>query len=78
MPADARASVDLLFDTAEPADRDVAEVMAIVAEHGGLDYARKRGEQFARDAEEALAELPDTIARAALYDAIGYVMDRRW
>jgi octaprenyl-diphosphate synthase len=78
MPADARASVDALFRTAEPTDRDVAEVVTIVAEHGGLDYARKRGEQFARDAEEALVELPDTIARAALYDAIGYVMDRRW
>ena len=78
MPAEARASVDALFQAAEPSDRDVAEVVAIVAEHGGLDYARKRGEQFARDAEEALGGLPDTVARAALYDAIGYVMDRRW
>jgi octaprenyl-diphosphate synthase len=78
MSGRARATVDALFRTAEPTDREVAEVMAIVAEYGGLDYARKRGEQFARDAEEALVELPDTVARAALYDAIGYVMDRRW
>jgi octaprenyl-diphosphate synthase len=73
-----RATVETLFETAEPSDREVAEVIAIVAEHGGLDYARKRGEQFAREAEEALAQLPDTAARAALLDSISYVMDRRW
>jgi octaprenyl-diphosphate synthase len=78
MPARARSSVEALFETAEPSDADVREVVALVGEYGGLDYARKRGEQFARDAEEALANLPDTAARAALYDAIGYVMDRRW
>jgi octaprenyl-diphosphate synthase len=78
MPAAARSKVDELFETAEPTDAQVSEVVSIVGEHGGLDYARKRGEQFAREAEEALAGLPDTAARAALYDAIGYVMDRRW
>jgi len=78
MPAAARASVESLFESAEPSDREVSEVVTLVGEYGGLDYARKRGEQFARDAEEALADLPDTAARAALYDAIGYVMDRRW
>ena len=78
MPASARAKVEALFETAEPSDREVSEVVAIVGEHGGLDYARRRGDQYAREAEEALAGLPDTAARAALYDAIGYVMDRRW
>ena len=78
MPAAGRATVEALFETPEPSDREVAEVIAIVTEHGGLDYARKRGEQFAREAEEALAQLPDTAARAALLDSISYVMDRRW
>ena len=53
-------------------------MVGIVGEYGGLEYARRRGEQLARAVEEALAALPDTIYRAALVDAIGYVMDRRW
>ncbi len=74
----ARARVERLFATAEPTDADVAEVVQIVAEAGGLDYARQRGEQFAHEAEAALAGFPDSPARAALADAIAYVMDRRW
>lgn len=74
----ARARVERLFATAEPTDADVAEVVQIVAEAGGLDYARQRGEQFAHEAEAALAGLPESPARAALADAIAYVMDRRW
>ena len=78
MPASARAVVEELFATAEPDDRQVAAVVGIVTEYGGLEYARRRGEQVAREAEEAIAALPDTVARGALLDAIGYVMDRRW
>jgi octaprenyl-diphosphate synthase len=74
----ARDRVNVLFATAEPSDELIDEVVAIVSEHGGLDYARRRGELFAREAEEALAGIPATPARAALADAIGYVMDRRW
>ena len=77
MPSSARARVDELFATAEPLDSDIADVVSIVTEYGGLDYARRRGELFAQQAEEALSTLPESPARAALYDAIGYVMDRR-
>jgi octaprenyl-diphosphate synthase len=72
-----RARVDALFATVEPTDEQIADVISIVAEHGGLEYARHRGEQLAQDAEEALATLPDTPARSALLDIIAYVMDRR-
>jgi octaprenyl-diphosphate synthase len=78
MSGAARSSVEALFATATPNDAQVSEVIALVGEYGGLDYARRRGEQFAREAEEALAGLPDTVARSALYEAIGYVMERRW
>jgi octaprenyl-diphosphate synthase len=78
MPAPARAAVEALFATPEPGDLEIADVVASVAEYGGLEYARKRGEEFAQEAEEALAGLPATPARAALSDAIAYVMDRRW
>ena len=73
----ARARVDTLFAADVPDDRDIAEVIGIVKEYGGLDYARRRGERFAEEAHESLSGLPDTPARAALTEAIGYVMDRR-
>ena len=60
-----------------PADAQIGEVITLVSEAGGIDSARRRGEQFASEAEEALDGLPDTPARTALADAIPYVMDRR-
>jgi octaprenyl-diphosphate synthase len=72
-----RARVDALFAAPEPGDHLVAEVVGIVADAGGLDYARQRGEQFAQEAEESLAALPSSPARAALTEAIVYVMQRR-
>ena len=77
MTAAERAVVDKLFSEAEPDDRDIATVVDIVSERGGLEYARRRGEEFARDAESALAVLPETEARTALLDAITYVLERR-
>ena len=77
MTAAERSVVDTLFSAAEPDDRDIATVVEIVTERGGLEYARRRGEEFARDAESALASLPETEARTALLDAIAYVLERR-
>jgi octaprenyl-diphosphate synthase len=77
MPAAHRARVDALFATADPSDELVADVVAIVVDAGGIDYARREGERFARDAKGAAAGLPDSPARGALIDAIDYVMDRR-
>ena len=73
-----RDRVEALFSETEPSTEAIAGVVRLVSESGGLEYARRRGEQFAREAEEALAGLPDTVARNALYDTIGYVMERRW
>jgi octaprenyl-diphosphate synthase len=78
MPASDRARVEALFAAPEPEDDAIAEVIALVAAHGGLEYALRRGEQFAREAEEALAELPDSPAKGSLVDTISYVVDRRW
>ena len=78
MPASARARVDALFATAEPDDEAITEVVEIVRDHGGLDYARRRADQFSREAEDALADLPDCAARTALTDSIAYVVERRW
>jgi octaprenyl-diphosphate synthase len=73
-----RQVVGRLFETPEPGDAQVAEVIARVGEYGGLEYARRRAEQYAREAEEALDALPETVARASLADAISYVLERRW
>ena len=77
MPAAARRRVDALFANPDPDDGLIAEVVDIVRGEGGLEYARRRGEDFAQQAEEALAELPESVYRNSLAESIGYVMDRR-
>ncbi|MEO7455138.1 MAG: polyprenyl synthetase family protein, partial [Gemmatimonadaceae bacterium] len=72
-----RQRVETLFATDVPTDEQVSEVVALVASVGGIEDARRRGEEFAQEAESALDHLPDTPARTALADAILYVMDRR-
>jgi octaprenyl-diphosphate synthase len=73
----ARGRVDALFADESPSDALVAEVVGIVSAAGGLDYARRRGAEFAEEANDALRKLPATPVRAALADAIVYVMERR-
>jgi octaprenyl-diphosphate synthase len=77
MPSAHRTRVDALFAAHAPSDDLVADVVAIVVNAGGIDYARGEGERFAHEAEAALAQVPDSPSRAALVDAIAYVMDRR-
>ena len=69
--------MEALFAAEAPTDEQIHEVIALVTEVGGIDAARRRGEQYALEADAALRSLPDTPARAALADAILYVMDRR-
>jgi octaprenyl-diphosphate synthase len=73
----ARGTVEALFASESPTDTQIADVVGLVTEAGGIDAARRRGEQYAQEAEEALAGLPESPARTALADAILYVMDRR-
>ncbi|MEO6446867.1 MAG: polyprenyl synthetase family protein [Gemmatimonadaceae bacterium] len=74
----ARRVVEQLFSTEEPSDEQVAEVVSVVRDAGGLEYARNRGVQFAAEAEASLATLPESSARNALYDTLPYVLDRRF
>jgi len=57
-------------------EAQIGRVVEIVSDRGGLDYARRRGDEYAREAEMALVDLPDTPARGALHDAIAYALDR--
>jgi octaprenyl-diphosphate synthase len=72
-----RARVEALFAEETPGDTLVADAIAIVEKAGGIDYARRQGERFARDAEAALGVLPESPVRSALTDSIAYVMERR-
>ena len=72
-----RKQVDALFNDPTPGDVAIAEVVGIVTECGGLEYARRKGEEFAQEAEAALQTLPASEVRQSLVDALGYVMDRR-
>ena len=72
-----RSRVEQFFDTPDPTPADVSEIIGLVVDAGGLEYARQRGEEYAVEAEEALATLPDSDVRQSLLDTIAYVMDRR-
>ncbi|HYJ78751.1 MAG TPA: polyprenyl synthetase family protein, partial [Longimicrobiaceae bacterium] len=75
-PAD-RAGVDALFRDAEPAGEAVAEVVELVARHGGLEYARERAAEAAQRAYDALEGLPEGPALESLRDSIAYAVERR-
>jgi octaprenyl-diphosphate synthase len=72
-----RRRIEALFAADVPSDEQIADVIRIVTDAGGIEVARRRGEEFAHQAEEALDGLPDTPARTALADAIHYVTNRR-
>ncbi|HXC24975.1 MAG TPA: polyprenyl synthetase family protein [Gemmatimonadaceae bacterium] len=72
----ARRRVEAFFASDTPDEAGVAEMVEIVTEAGGLEYARRRGEEFASQAEAALAPLPPSVAREALLSSITYVMER--
>ncbi len=71
-----RAEIETLFSTPEPPDERIGLVVGIVAERGGLDYARQQAQRYAEDAESALAGLPEGPSLAALHSAIDYAVDR--
>lgn len=76
MPAADRLRVEALFADCEPDALEIAEVIRIVSDNGGLAYARNQGSAFASQARLALTDLPDTVARQALMKSISYVMER--
>ncbi len=77
MDASGRKQVERLMATAEPSDDQIATVVGLVAEIGGLEYARERAQRLAVQAESELDALPAGPARDALRASITYVLDRR-
>jgi octaprenyl-diphosphate synthase len=75
-PAEERV-IRAFFTLADPTDDDIARVVGIVAERGGLTYAHARATRYAELAQVALDEVPDGESESALRDAIAYAVDRR-
>jgi octaprenyl-diphosphate synthase len=72
-----RRGLAALLQNSEPADGEIAAVVASVATHGGLDQARDRAQRLVMAAEEDLSLLPETAARETLRASLTYVLDRR-
>lgn len=72
-----RRRVAELLRTPEPTDAQIHDVVAAVAEAGGLDYARDRALRLAEQADGELDRLAPGPARDALRASIAYVVDRR-
>jgi octaprenyl-diphosphate synthase len=72
-----RARVTLLMDTPEPPADLIAEVVADVANLGGLADARARAQDLVRRAEAELAVLPSGPARETLRASLAYILERR-
>ena len=70
-------SVADFFADPVPSDDGIVEVTRLVRDHGGLEYARNRAEEFGTRATEALLELPDCEATQALHASVGYVTERK-
>jgi octaprenyl-diphosphate synthase len=72
-----RALVAALMADPSPSDEQIAEVVVIVRERGGIAAAQERAEEFAALAAAELDQLPESRARDALRDCITYVVERR-
>jgi len=65
------------FTRVDPSDEEIARIVEIVVERGGLDYAQRQAAGYADQAREALRELPESPSTAALDASVSYAVDRR-
>jgi len=72
-----RRDVTQLMRTELPEAEQVARVIELVTEAGGLEYARDRAQRFAETADAELDRLPPSAARESLRASITYVLERR-
>ena len=64
------------FTRIDPTDEEIARIVQIVVDRGGLEYARTVAGRYADEAREALETLPDGPASTSLFDAVSYAVDR--
>lgn len=82
LAGDRRASVVEVLgrDRAQRTDADVDAVLALMVEHGSLDFAREFGRGIASAAEDAFdtafADVPESADRQFVHDLIAWMLDR--
>jgi octaprenyl-diphosphate synthase len=72
-----RRRVSALMHAETPEADQVVEVIGLVADAGGLDYARERAQRWASRADAELDNLPPTPARELLRASVAYALERR-
>ena len=77
LSANERDRVDAFFAAPDPQDEEIAAIVEIVGRRGGLDYARGKALEYAREANESLEGLPEGPALQALRNSIVYAVERR-
>lgn len=77
MPESRRRDVERFFADPVPADAGIDLITSLVREHGGLEYARSRADDYGRLAAQALLELPDGDSTESLQATVSYVVERR-
>lgn len=77
MPESRRRDVEHFFADPVPSDEGIDLITNLTREHGGLEYARSRADDYGRLAAQALLELPDCESTGSLQAAVSYVVERR-
>ncbi len=73
-----RDQVRAFFTRVDPTEAEIGEIVAIVRDAGGLDYARSEARRYADEARAALEEVGETgEAMESLHAAIEYAIERR-
>jgi len=72
----AEAEIRRFFTLVEPGDDEIFHIVELVRDLGGVDYARKKAQEFAEQADGALEGLPEGPALTSLRGSITYVVDR--
>jgi octaprenyl-diphosphate synthase len=65
------------FTKVDPTDDEIARIVEIVVEKGGLEYAGEAAGRYADQARHARSEVSDSPAADALMAAVSYAVDRR-
>lgn len=65
------------FTRIDPTDDEIARIVEIVVQRGGLEYASAAADRYASRARDALSGLPESPATSALADSVSYAVDRR-
>jgi octaprenyl-diphosphate synthase len=77
MPQSRRRDVEHFFADPVPSEEGIDLITNLTREHGGLEYARSRADDYGRLAAQALLELPDSESTGSLQAAVSYVVERR-